>query len=58
MQEKSRNKKTGKLLIIFGVLTLIAGILVMFAVGTFAVPVLVFLSVLLNSLGIMLVRKK
>lgn len=58
IRESVLNKKAGTICIVAGVAALFAALLCMFMVGTIAVPVLFILSVVLNSLGITLMRKK
>lgn len=49
-------KKTGKVLLFVGILLLAAGILFAFAIGTIATPILLGASVILNALGVTLLR--
>ena len=50
-------KKLGICCLIVGMLCLAAAIFAAFAFGTIAVPILTLASILLNSLGIMLLRR-
>lgn len=50
------NKRIGIILLAIGILLLITSILFAFAVGGMVVPVLLFLSIIINSAGIMLLR--
>ena len=53
---KSRVNKIGTLVLVIGIVMLVTGIVFAFTVGTVAVPILVSLSILVNSAGITLMR--
>jgi hypothetical protein len=51
-------KKAGKAVLIFGVTVLVAGIIMSLTVGTFLVPVCLSGSIVINTIGITLLRTK
>ena len=53
-----KKKKTAVVLLVSGCAALVLGLVAGFTVGTALVPVLIFVSILLNSVGIMLIRAK
>jgi hypothetical protein len=51
-------KKAGIAVLIFGVAVLVTGIIMSLTVGTFLVPVFLSGSIVINTVGITLLRKK
>ena len=51
-------KILGILCLIVGSLALVSGIAAAFTIGTVAVPIMIFASIFVNSVGVMLVRYK
>jgi hypothetical protein len=51
-------KKAGIAVLIFGVVVLVTGIIMSLTVGTFLVPVFISASIVINTIGITLLRAK
>jgi hypothetical protein len=55
---KDRMKKAGIAVLILGVAVLVAGIIMSLTVGTYLVPVFISASIVINTIGVMLLQKK
>lgn len=53
-----KTKKAGRIVLAIGLVLLIAGVIITFTIGTILAQILLFSSILINSAGIMLLRRK